>query len=161
MAKVKKKLKKISAPKKSKKTAKTKLRAKKKVIAKPKAVAKKAKSTPSKTKSGSNQSQDMKPALRQIISPLGDRVVVRLVSSERKTAGGIIIPDTVTDRSGNLQGEVIAVGRGARNKKGHLRPLDLKVGDRILFPEYAGSRIRQGEEDIVILREHEIMGVVQ
>lgn len=103
-----------------------------------------------------------KPAvdLQSFVTPLDDRLLVRISGSEKMTAGGLYIPDTVSDVSGNLQGQVVAVGRGHRGGKGHLRPMDVRVGDKVVFPEFAGSKIKILNEDLVILRESEVMGVV-
>jgi len=90
------------------------------------------------------------------IKPLGDRVVVRPIEAEEKTPAGIVIPDTAREKS--LKGEVIAIGPGALNKKGERRPPDLKVGDKILFERYAGARVELGGEELLILREEEILG---
>ncbi len=98
--------------------------------------------------------------LTKIATPLDDRLIVQVSSAEKMTPGGLYIPDTVTESSGNLQGMVVAVGRGHFTKKGHLRPMDVKVGDKIVFPEYAGSKIKIQNEDLVILRESDVMGVV-
>lgn len=98
--------------------------------------------------------------LSAIISPLDDRVLVRLASREKVTAGGLIIPDTA-DVSGHLKGDVVAIGRGHRDPKGHLRPIELRVGDRILINEYSGAKVTVGEEELLILRESEVLGVVE
>ncbi|MGZ3775424.1 MAG: co-chaperone GroES [Pseudobdellovibrionaceae bacterium] len=98
--------------------------------------------------------------LSGFISPLDDRLLIRTASAERMTAGGLYIPDTVSDTSGNLEGFVVAVGRGHMNKKGHIRPMDVKVGDRVVFSEYAGSKIKIQNEDLIILREADVMGIV-
>ena len=90
--------------------------------------------------------------------PLHDRVVVRRVESEEKTAGGIIIPDTAKEKP--MEGEVIAVGPGARNEKGEVVALDVKVGDRILFGKWSGSEVRLDGEDLLIMKESDIMGVI-
>ena len=90
--------------------------------------------------------------------PLHDRVVVRRIEAEEKTAGGIIIPDTAKEKP--QQAEVIAVGPGKVNDDGKRSPVDVKQGDRILIGKYSGSEIRIDEEDYVILREDEILAVV-
>jgi chaperonin GroES len=92
------------------------------------------------------------------IKPLGDRVVVRPIKAEEKTASGILIPETAREKS--LKGEVIAVGPGALTKKGERRPPDIKVGDKVLFERYAGSKVELGGEELLILREEEILGRV-
>ena len=91
--------------------------------------------------------------------PLHDRVVVRRIESEAKTAGGIIIPDTAKEKP--QQGEVIAVGPGARDEQGKLVPLDVKAGDRILFGKYSGSEIKIDGEEHLILREEDVLGIVE
>jgi len=96
------------------------------------------------------------------ITPLGDRLVVRVANGgERITAGGLIIPDTVSQATGYLKAQVLAVGTGALSKKGHLKPLDVKIGDEVLFSEYAGTKIKFGQEEVQIIHESDVMGVVQ
>ena len=90
--------------------------------------------------------------------PLHDRVVVRRVEAEEKTAGGIIIPDTAKEKP--QQGEVIAVGPGARDETGKVQPLDVKVGDRVLFGKWSGTEVRIDGEDLLIMKEADIMGVL-
>jgi chaperonin GroES len=91
--------------------------------------------------------------------PLHDRVLVRRVEAEEKTAGGIIIPDTAKEKP--QEGEVIAVGPGARDESGKLAPLDVKVGDRILFGKWSGTEIKLNGEDLLIMKESDIMGVIE
>ena len=91
--------------------------------------------------------------------PLHDRVVVRRVEQEEKTAGGIIIPDTAKEKPS--EGEVIAVGPGARDEDGHVRPLDVKAGDRILFGKWSGTEVKIDGEDLLIMKESDIMGIVE
>ncbi|WP_309083789.1 co-chaperone GroES [Chelativorans sp.] len=90
--------------------------------------------------------------------PLHDRVVVRRVESEDKTAGGIIIPDTAKEKP--QEGEVIAVGPGARDESGKLVPLDVKTGDRVLFGKWSGTEVRLNGQDLLIMKESDIMGIV-
>ncbi|MER9020616.1 co-chaperone GroES [Mesorhizobium sp. M0898] len=90
--------------------------------------------------------------------PLHDRVVVRRVESEAKTAGGIIIPDTAKEKP--QQGEIIAIGSGARDEVGKLVPLDVKAGDRILFGKWSGTEVKLNGEDLLIMKEADIMGVI-
>src|ERR671919_2183942 len=90
--------------------------------------------------------------------PLHDRVVVRRVESESKTAGGIIIPDTAKEKP--QEGEIIAVGSGARDEAGKLVPLDVKAGDRILFGKWSGTEVKLNGEDLLIMKESDIMGIV-
>ena len=87
--------------------------------------------------------------------PLHDRVLVKRVDSEAKTAGGIIIPDTAQEKP--MEGEVVAVGPGARDEDGKLHPLGVKAGDRVLFGKYSGSEIKIEGEELLILREEEIL----
>ena len=91
--------------------------------------------------------------------PLHDRVVVRRVESEEKTAGGIIIPDTAKEKP--QEGKVVAVGKGKVNDDGKLTPLDVKVGDKILFGKYSGSEIKMNGEEHLIMREDDILGIVE
>jgi chaperonin GroES len=91
--------------------------------------------------------------------PLHDRVVVRRVEAEEKTVGGIIIPDTVKEKP--QQGEVIAVGAGGRDEAGKLIPIDLKVGDRVLFGKWSGTEVKLDGEDLLIMKESDIMGVIE
>ena len=91
--------------------------------------------------------------------PLHDRVVVRRVESEEKTSGGIIIPDTAKEKP--QEGEIIAVGSGARDESGKLVPLDVKVGDRVLFGKWSGTEVKLNGEDLLIMKESDIMGVIE
>jgi chaperonin GroES len=91
--------------------------------------------------------------------PLHDRVVVRRLEAEEKTAGGIIIPDTAKEKP--QQGEVIAVGSGARDENGKIQPLDVKAGDRVLFGKWSGTEVRIDGEDLLIMKESDIMGVLE
>jgi chaperonin GroES len=90
--------------------------------------------------------------------PLHDRVLVRRVEAEEKTAGGIIIPDTAKEKP--QEGEVIAVGAGTRDENGKLTPLDVKAGDRILFGKWSGTEVRLDGEDLLIMKESDILGIV-
>ena len=91
--------------------------------------------------------------------PLHDRVVVRRVDAEAKTAGGIIIPDTAKEKP--QEGEIVAVGSGARDESGKLVPLDVKAGDRILFGKWSGTEVKLNGEDLLIMKESDIMGVIE
>ncbi|WP_135465779.1 co-chaperone GroES [Crenalkalicoccus roseus] len=91
--------------------------------------------------------------------PLHDRVLVRRVNAEEKTAGGIIIPDTAKEKP--QEGEVIAVGAGTLNDKGELRPLDVKPGDRVLFGKWSGTEVKIGGEELLIMKESDIMGIIE
>jgi chaperonin GroES len=90
---------------------------------------------------------------------LQDRVLLRRIEEEEKTAGGIIIPDTAKEKP--MQGEVIAVGPGARGEDGKLHPLDVKTGDRVLFGKWSGTEIKIDNEEFVVMKESDIMGVVE
>ena len=90
--------------------------------------------------------------------PLHDRVVIRRVEHEGKTTGGIIIPDTAQEKP--MEGEIVAVGPGARDEQGTLVPLDVKKGDRILFGKWSGSEVKLDGEDLLIMNESDIMGVI-
>ncbi|MDQ6435068.1 co-chaperone GroES [Mesorhizobium sp. LHD-90] len=90
--------------------------------------------------------------------PLHDRVVVKRVDSEEKTKGGIIIPDTAKEKP--QEGEIIAVGSGARDESGKLVPLDVKAGDRVLFGKWSGTEVKLNGEDLLIMKESDIMGII-
>jgi chaperonin GroES len=91
--------------------------------------------------------------------PLHDRVVVRRVEAEEKTAGGIIIPDTAKEKP--MEGEVVAVGPGARGEDGKIQPLDVKSGDRVLFGKWSGTEVKLDNEDLIIMKESDIMGIIE
>ena len=91
--------------------------------------------------------------------PLHDRVVVRRIDADEKTAGGIIIPDTAKEKP--QEGEIVAVGPGARNEKGELVPLDLKAGDHVLFGKWSGTEVKIDSEDLLIMKESDILGVIE
>ena len=90
--------------------------------------------------------------------PLHDRVLIRRVAQDEKTAGGIIIPDTVKEKP--MEGEVVAVGPGARSEDGKIHPLDVKIGDRVLFGKWSGTEIKLDGEELIIMKESDIMGVL-
>jgi chaperonin GroES len=90
--------------------------------------------------------------------PLHDRVLVRRVEAEEKTAGGIIIPDTAKEKP--QEGEVVAAGSGAKNEEGKVTPLDVKAGDRILFGKWSGTEVKVDGEDLLIMKESDILGIV-
>ncbi|MBS9719488.1 co-chaperone GroES [Tianweitania sp. BSSL-BM11] len=90
--------------------------------------------------------------------PLHDRVVVRRVESEAKTAGGIIIPDTAKEKP--QEGEIVAVGSGARDESGKVVALDVKAGDRVLFGKWSGTEVKLNGEDLLIMKESDIMGII-
>ena len=91
--------------------------------------------------------------------PLHDRVVIRRVEAEEKTLGGIIIPDTAKEKP--MEGEVVAVGPGARDETGKVQPLDVKSGDRVLFGKWSGTEVKLDGEDLIIMKESDIMGVIE
>ena len=90
--------------------------------------------------------------------PLHDRVLVRRVTADEKSAGGIIIPDTAKEKP--QEGEVVAVGSGTLNEKGDLRPLDVKAGDRILFGKWSGTEVKLNGEELLIMKESDVMGIL-
>ena len=91
--------------------------------------------------------------------PLHDRVVIKRIEAEEKTSGGIIIPDTAKEKP--QEGEVIAVGPGARDEQGRVTPLDVKAGDRVLFGKWSGTEIKIDGEDLLIMKESDILGVLE
>ena len=91
--------------------------------------------------------------------PLHDRVLLRRVEAEEKTAGGIIIPDSAKEKP--AEGEIVAAGSGARAEDGKITPLDVKVGDRVLFGKYAGQGVKVDGQELLVMREEDIMGVVE
>jgi chaperonin GroES len=90
--------------------------------------------------------------------PLHDRVLIRRVKSEEKTVGGIIIPDTVKEKP--MEGEVVAAGPGARGEDGKLQPMDVRTGDRVLFGKWSGTEVKLDGEELIIMKESDIMGVI-
>jgi chaperonin GroES len=93
------------------------------------------------------------------IKPLGDRVLVKRMEEDEVVKGGIIIPDTAKEKP--QRGEVIAVGPGARDENGKFIPMNVKKGDKVLFGKYAGSEVKMGDEDYLIMREDDILGVIE
>jgi chaperonin GroES len=93
------------------------------------------------------------------IRPLHDRIIVKRLEEERKTASGIVIPDTAAEKPD--QGEVKAVGKGKKTDEGKILPLDVKVGDRVLFGKYSGQTVKVEGEELLVMREEDIMGVVE
>jgi chaperonin GroES len=91
--------------------------------------------------------------------PLHDRVVIRRVEAEEKTLGGIIIPDTAKEKP--MEGEVVAVGPGARGEDGKVQPLDVKSGDRVLFGKWSGTEVKLEGEDLIIMKESDLMGIIE
>ncbi len=152
--KKKAKLFKKSAPVKAKKPAGGKKAsgkpAPKKMSAKTKPIVKAANPAPSRSPKMENWSAEF--------TPLDDRLVVQPEAPATKTAGGIIIPGTVNDRP--VRGTVLAKGRGRRNKKGQLRPLDVTVGDSVMYSEWSGTKIDVGGQEVLILREEDVLGIV-
>jgi chaperonin GroES len=93
------------------------------------------------------------------IRPLHDRVIVKREEDGRKSAGGIVIPDTATEKP--MFGKVVAVGKGKTLENGDIRPLDLKVGDRILFGKYSGTEVKMDGDELVVMREEDVMAVIE
>jgi chaperonin GroES len=93
------------------------------------------------------------------IRPLHDRVIVKRLEEERKTASGIVIPDSAAEKPD--QGEIVAVGKGKAGDDGKVRPLDVKVGDKVLFGKYSGQTVKVMGEELLVMREEDIMGVVE
>ena len=93
------------------------------------------------------------------IRPLHDRVIVKREEEERKSSGGIVIPDTATEKP--MFGKIVAVGKGKILENGEIRPLDLKVGDRILFGKYSGTEVKMDGDELVVMREEDVMAVVE
>ncbi len=93
------------------------------------------------------------------IRPLHDRIIVKRLEEERKTASGIVIPDTAAEKPD--QGEVLAVGNGKVTEEGKVRPLDLKVGDKILFGKYSGQTVKVQGDELLVMREEDVMGVIE
>lgn len=93
------------------------------------------------------------------IRPLHDRVVIKRMEEERTSAGGIVIPDSATEKP--VRGEVVAVGNGKISENGDVRPLDVKVGDQVLFGKYSGTEIKMNGEELLVMREDDIMGIVE
>ena len=91
--------------------------------------------------------------------PLHDRIVVKRIDAEEKTAGGIIIPDTAKEKP--MEGEVIAAGSGARGEDGKVHPLDVRAGDRILFGKWSGSEVKIDGEELIIMKESDILGIIE
>ena len=162
--------------KKIAKPAKKNIAGKAKVItAKTKAVktkASKIKATPAaKVKTVAQKSAVQKAAVvtqskvqidySKAVTPLLDRVVVKVLSGERVTAGGLIIPETASMATGYLKAKVLAIGSGLKTKKGSLKPLDVQVGDTVLFASYAGTKVVFNSEELEIIHESDVMGVVQ
>ena len=93
------------------------------------------------------------------IRPLHDRVVVRRLDDERKSPGGIVIPDSAAEKP--MQGEILAAGNGKIQENGDVRPLDVKVGDKVLFGKYSGTEVKVDGEELLMMREDDIMGVIE
>ena len=93
------------------------------------------------------------------IRPLHDRVIVKRIEEERKSAGGIVIPDTAAEKPD--QGEIVAVGKGKKDDQGKLIPIDVKVGDRVLFGKYSGQSVKVKGEELLVMREEDVMGVLE
>jgi chaperonin GroES len=125
---------------------------------KPKAAVKAKKTSPVSQAPKANKQKTVD--VSQFVTPLDDRIVIQVLSAEKVTPGGIIIPDTVSSDVGHHKAQVLAVGRGHRDSKGRLRPMDVKVGDQVFVQSHTGSKIKFNNIDLIILRETEVMGVV-
>jgi chaperonin GroES len=150
---------------KGKKAGKTARKVKSKKTAKKTIAKQTAKKVPKKKPVKSKPIQPTAPKIsamnwQDFITPLDDRLIVQMDSAEKRTAGGLIIPDTA-DLRGQFRGTVIVVGRGHRDEKGHLRPMDVKAGDTVVFDEYSGSKINLNGTDVRIMRESEVLAVVE
>lgn len=147
------------AVKKTAKSAAKKNAAKKPVKKVTKAVVKKS------VKAAAPKAPAAKPVAKidytKAITPLGDRLVIRLTQAERVTPGGLILPDSVSSTSGYLKGEVLAAGHGTYTKKGHHKLLDVKIGDVVLFSEYSSTKVKYNNEDLHIVHESDILGVTK
>ena len=143
---------------KSQAKPKAKLSAKPKTKAKTKTKAPAPKSPAKKSAATGAPRPTMAKLASTFVTPLDNRLLVQLEEGETRTAGGIIIPGTVAERPN--RGVILAVGRGHRNKKGVIRPLDVKVGDTVMFPEFAGTKIEIQSAQCLIIREDEILGVI-
>ena len=93
------------------------------------------------------------------IRPLHDRVIVKRIDEERKSAGGIVIPDTAAEKPD--QGEIVAVGKGKKDDNGKLIPIDVKIGDRVLFGKYSGQTVKVKGDELLVMREEDLMGVIE
>jgi chaperonin GroES len=93
------------------------------------------------------------------IRPLHDRVIVKRIEEEKKSAGGIVIPDTAAEKP--EQGEIVAVGKGKKDDNGKLIPIDVKVGDRVLFGKYSGQTVRVKGDELLVMREEDVLGVIE
>ncbi|MBY0554628.1 co-chaperone GroES [bacterium] len=152
---VKKVVKKTAAKKPVKKVIKKSAPKKNKVV-------QKTKTTVQPKLKAAKLSPVVKVDYSKAITPLEDRLVVRLINAERMTPGGLIIPDTATSiAEGYLKATVLVAGQGSMNKKGSVRPLDVKVGDIILFWEDAGTKVKFNSEDLLIIHEYDVMGILQ
>ncbi len=164
---VKKAAKKPTAKKASKKAipkkaVKKSAPVKKAVKAKP---AKKVTAKKAVTKAPAAKVSPVRPIVKvdytKAITPLGDRLVIRLVKTEKVSPGGLILPDSMSSTEGYLKGEVLAAGHGTYTKKGHHKLLDVKIGDTVLFNEYSSTKVKFNNEDLHIVHENEILGVTE
>lgn len=146
---------------KAKKIKKSAVVTKKSVTKKLVAVAKKS-VVKSATKSAAPKKTKDNPKIKwsEFVTPLDDRIIVQVSAVERKTAGGLFIPDTAELASENTEGVAVSVGRGHLNKQGKIRPMDVRIGDRLWFSQHSGSKIELLGETLVLLRESEVMGIV-
>ena len=143
----------------------SKLKPKPKLKLKPKAKTKSAakiKAVPkAQAKAKPNAQAKSHENIAAIFSPLDDRLIIEQVEAATRTAGGLFIPDTVKDDDRPKQGKVLAVGRGHQNKKGKIQPLDVKLGDIVLFEGFMGSPLKFGSRECVVIRESQILGIIR
>lgn len=154
----------MAANKKKKSVVKAKAKPAAKVKAKSKAQVAKKSAVPQKKsapKLSAKKLSSSKPsrAGRNYLTPLDDRVLIEVQERSNKTAGGIFIPDTVETQ--HTRGIVVAVGRGRRNKKGYVRPMDVQVGDEVLYAEFAGTPITIDSKPLLLVKEEELLGVIE
>ena len=170
MAKAKPVKKATPAKKPAKKAVKKTAKPVKKAAPK-KSAAKKSVTKPAAKKSAPAKAVAFKPTVKpapkakvdytKAITPLGDRLVVRLTQVERMSPGGLFLPDSVSSTTGYLKGEVLAAGHGTFTKKGHHKLLDVKIGDLILFSDYSSTKIKYNDEDLHIVHETDVLGVTK
>ncbi len=153
-------VKKVSARAAKKPSPSVKKAAKKAPAVKAKAKTKKTTSTTSMKLASPKASKKSSVKWNEFVTPLDDRLMVQIIEGEKRTAGGLYIPDTASDVTGNKQGVAVAVGRGHRDAHGKIRPMDVQIGDKVVFAEYAGSKIDLLGETLILLRESEVMGIL-
>lgn len=155
----------MAANKKKKSVVKAKAKPAAKASAKSKAkpAAKVAKQSAPQKKAASKKVSPVKSSTKakgtHYLTPLDDRVLLEVAPRETQTAGGIFIPDTVETK--HIRGTIVAAGRGRRNKKGYVRPMDVQVGDEVLYAEFAGTPITVGSQELLLMKEEDLLGVIE